>query len=123
MIITYLHVKIVSVIKQKRVIMRIGIIGAGNIVKCCLDALNKTQHVRCESICVLKSDLDIAQQYQAQYDIRSIYTEFDHLLNDPNVDIVYLGIPNKLHFAYALKALHVITSYSIHYTKLYDYPY
>lgn len=85
--------------------MRVGIIGSGNIVKCCLDALKNTKSVRCESICVREKNLEIAKQYQAQYEIQHIYTEVDQLLNDPHVDIVYLGIPNKLHFSYALKAL------------------
>jgi predicted dehydrogenase len=93
--------------------MRIGIVGAGNIVKWCLEALENTPLVHCEAICVLARDLDMAKQYQAAFSIPKIYTEFEQLLSDPEVDFIYLGIPNKFHFAYALNALqagkHVIS--------------
>lgn len=85
--------------------MRIGIVGAGNIVKWCLEALTKTEDVVCEAICVLESDLALAQDYQATFSINKIYTDFDLFLSDAAIDFVYLGIPNKLHFSYALKSL------------------
>lgn len=93
--------------------MRLGIVGAGNIVKWCLEALTLADNVSCEAICVLESDLDIAKSYRYKFAIPQIYTDFNLLLADPNIDFIYLGIPNKLHFSYALKALmankHVIS--------------
>lgn len=85
--------------------MRIGIVGAGNIVKWCLEALTKTEEISCEAICVLESDLALAKTYQETFAINKIYTDFDLFLTDPTIDFVYLGIPNKLHFPYALKSL------------------
>jgi len=32
-------------------------------------------------------------------------TDIDELVNDPNIDVVYVAIPNALHYEYALKAL------------------
>lgn len=85
--------------------MRLGIVGAGNIVKWCLEALTMTEKASCEAICVLESDLDLANTYQSKFGIKKIYTNFDQFLLDQDIDFVYLGIPNKLHFSYARKAL------------------
>ena len=85
--------------------MRLGIVGAGNIVKWCLEALTMTENVCCEAICVLESDLELAKSYQSKFAINKIYTDFNLFLADPAIDFVYLGIPNKLHFSYAWKAL------------------
>lgn len=85
--------------------MRLGVVGAGNIVKWCLEALTMTKKANCEAICVLESDLDLAKSYQNKFGIKKIYTNFELFLLNPDIDFVYLGIPNKLHFAFALKAL------------------
>ena len=57
-----------------------------------------------------------------KHPIKKLYTNYESFLADPLIDIVYIGIPNSLHFEYSIAALmaNVITSYSIHYTKLYD---
>ncbi|PJC86654.1 gfo/Idh/MocA family oxidoreductase [Vibrio sp. HA2012] len=85
--------------------MRVGIVGAGNIVKWCLDALSHIEEIRCEAICVRESSVHKAQQLCDEYRINKLYTDYARMLNDPDVDFIYLGIPNKLHYEYALLAL------------------
>lgn len=93
--------------------MKIGIVGAGNIVKWCLESLTQVEEVSCLALCVLESDLPAATQLKEQFAIDRIYTDYQKLLSDTEVDFIYLGIPNKLHFAYAQQALqankHVIS--------------
>lgn len=85
--------------------MRIGIVGSGNIVQGCLDALAQTDENYCEAICVREKSRDKAEAYQKQYGIRTIYTEYSLLLEDSDIEFIYLGIPNHLHFSYAQQAL------------------
>lgn len=46
-----------------------------------------------------------AESFKNQFSIDKIYTDFDSLLNDPNVDAVYIGLPNHLHKAFSLRAI------------------
>lgn len=38
-------------------------------------------------------------------DFKKYYTDVDEFLKDPNIDVVYVALPNSLHFEYAYKAL------------------
>ena len=41
-----------------------------------------------------------------KYDCFKLYTtDIDEFLNDPNIDVVYVALPNSLHYEYAYKAL------------------
>lgn len=93
--------------------MKIGIVGAGNIVKWCLESLTQVEEAACTALCVLESDLQAGKDLQNQFGIERIYTDYQVLLTDDEIDFIYLGIPNKLHFDYARQALqaqkHVIS--------------
>lgn len=83
--------------------MKVGIVGAGNIVRCCLEALEQIDGISCIALCV--RHVEKAHTLQQEFGITTIYTDYEQFLSDPEIDFVYLGIPNKLHFAYALQAL------------------
>ncbi len=85
--------------------MRLGIVGSGNIVKCCLEAVKQTDSVQSVALCVLERNLETGKCLQAEYNIDHLYTDYEQFLADPTIDFVYLGIPNSLHFAYSLRAL------------------
>lgn len=46
-----------------------------------------------------------AQQFCQKFNISSYYTDYDQLLNDPNVDIIYLATPHSLHYEMAKQAI------------------
>jgi len=86
--------------------MRIGIVGSGNIVTSCLDAIHQIESIVCDAIVVREKSLENGQKLCAQYSINKLYTDYDRMLNDPDIDFIYIGIPNTLHYEYALSALH-----------------
>ncbi len=85
--------------------MRIGLVGSGNIVKCCLDAITQSDAVQSVALCVRERSVEIGKQLQADYQIDRLYTDYAAFLADPEIDCVYLGIPNSLHFSYSKQAL------------------
>ena len=86
-------------------IMRLGIVGSGNIVKCCIDAVQQTDSVQIVALCVLERNIETGKLLQSEHHIDRLYTNYEQFLADPEIDFVYLGIPNSLHFPYSLKAL------------------
>jgi predicted dehydrogenase len=49
--------------------------------------------------------LDKAQAYAAEHNIPRAHGSYEALLADPEVDIVYIGLPNGLHAEWTIKAL------------------
>lgn len=80
-----------------------GILGAGNIAKRFVKGLAFDERaclyaVSCRS-------LEKAESFRAYADFEKAYDNYDALLDDPKVDIVYIALPHKHHCEYAIKAL------------------
>lgn len=85
--------------------MKLGIIGSGNIVVDCLDAVKNIKGIELAGIYVREKSLDKGKELAEKYGISKIYTEYEKILNDKNIDTVYIGIVNNMHFEYTKKAL------------------
>lgn len=54
---------------------------------------------------VASRDGNRAQDFSEKFSISKRYTSYQDLLNDPNLDVIYIGLPNHLHKEWTLKAL------------------
>lgn len=83
--------------------LRIGILGASRIAEeSVTDATAETGHHR---YAVAARDADRAREYAEQYDYETSYGSYEELIADPNVDLVYIGLPNGLHATWTVRAL------------------
>lgn len=85
--------------------MKIGVAGSGMIVRIALDALAEIEEVNVTAICVREKSLETGQKLADQYGIAEVYTDYEAMLRDPEVEFVYVGIVNSLHYEYAKRAL------------------
>jgi predicted dehydrogenase len=85
--------------------MKIGIVGSGKIVNHILSALSESQNTRCSAICVREQSKEKAFYLMQEYSIDHLFTDYDLFLCSDEYDFVYIGLPNRLHYSYALKAL------------------
>lgn len=83
--------------------MRIGTVGTGMIAYDFLDALKEVENAKCTAVYSRKEET--ANKLSDEFNIKQIYTNYDDLLKDENVDFIYIALPNSLHYEYALKAL------------------
>jgi len=83
--------------------MKIGTIGTGIIVENLLNALQEAQNVVCTAVCSRKEET--ARKFADKFQIKQIYTDYERMLADDNVDFIYVASPNSLHYDYALRAL------------------
>jgi predicted dehydrogenase len=60
--------------------------------------------VQLEAIASQSDKLKI-EDYAKKYSIKKIYDSYHSLLNDKNIDIVYISLPNSYHFEYAKAAI------------------
>lgn len=81
-----------------------GIIGCGNVTeKKSGPAFNKVPNSRLVS--VMRRDADKAADYAQRHGVSKWYSDAEELMNDPEINAVYIATPPALHLPYALTAL------------------
>lgn len=84
--------------------LKCALTGAGNIVRTShLPCLLKTGKVEVVAVCDV--DKGSAEKLASEFDIPHFYSNFDQMLEECNPDFVTIGVPNKFHSPYAIKAL------------------
>ena len=92
--------------KKKQVFtMKLGIIGSGMIVQDFLTTADQIDNLELTAISSTKRSAGIAQELAQKYNISQTYTDNEELISDSNVDTVYIGVPNFLHYSLAKLAL------------------
>ena len=81
-----------------------GIIGCGDVTEVKSGpAFNKIPHSRL--VAVMRRDGEKAADYARRHQVPIWYTDADALINDPNVNAVYVATPPDSHADYAIRAM------------------
>jgi xylose dehydrogenase (NAD/NADP) len=80
-----------------------GLLSTAKINRAILAAMPNSE--RGEMLAVGSRNLAKAQAYAAENTLPRAYGSYEALLADPDVDIVYIGLPNGLHAEWTIKAL------------------
>ena len=83
--------------------MRVGIAGAGMIVPTFLDAAALVKEMEIYAIFARKEE--VRKEFCGKYQIPVGYDSYEKLLADSRVDVIYVALPNNLHFSFAKEAL------------------
>jgi predicted dehydrogenase len=83
--------------------LRWGVLSTANIgLKKVLPAMQRGQYTR---ICAIASrDINKAREAAAALGIQSAYGSYEELLADPEIDAIYIPLPNHLHVPWTIKA-------------------
>ncbi|WP_369311348.1 Gfo/Idh/MocA family protein [Providencia rettgeri] len=85
--------------------MKLALIGSGKIIMMALDALKTIQGIELVALCVRPESEEKGAALCQQFAIAKLYTDYQTLLQDDEVDTVYIGLPNHLHYQYTQQAL------------------
>lgn len=85
--------------------MRLGIVGSGQIVHDFLSASSKIQDLELVAISTLARSKAVAEELAEKYKIDKVYTDNQAMFADSDIDTIYIGVPNSLHFPIAKEAL------------------
>lgn len=81
-----------------------GIIGCGNVTELKSGpAFNKTEH-SC-LVAVMRRNAALAEDYAKRHGVPKWYSDADQLINDPEVNAVYVATPPDTHASYAIAAM------------------
>jgi predicted dehydrogenase len=79
-----------------------GILGPGRIANKLAAAISEANDA--ETVAVASRDQERAEAFARQYGIARAYGSYQELLDAPDVDAVYIALPNSLHAEWAIKA-------------------
>ena len=82
---------------------RWGILGAGRIAEKFCSALCFVEGS--EVYAIASRDADKAKAYAAKYNARRFYSNYNDLVNDDKVDIIYIATPHVFHYEQAMLCL------------------
>ncbi|NDW09900.1 Gfo/Idh/MocA family protein [Dysgonomonas sp. 520] len=85
-------------------VVKWGIIGAGDVTETKSGpAFYKTEHS--SLIAIMRRNEAKAEDYARRHNVSKYYTNADELINDPEINAIYVATPPSSHKEYALKAL------------------
>lgn len=85
--------------------MKLGIIGAGMIAQEVLTFINEIEGIDPVAIAATPRSEDKLKNLSEKYGIGEYYTDYEKLLANPDVEVVYVALPNNLHYEVMDKAL------------------
>jgi len=83
--------------------VRLGIMGTGNILDRFMPGVVRTSAV--EAVAIASRDAGRAQAAAAERGIGKAHGSYDALLADPDVDAVYICLPNSMHHDWTMRSL------------------
>lgn len=83
--------------------MKLGILGSGKIVKEVLPVLDQIENIDVSAIAARNEEK--LQKLARDFSIKNYYTSIESLLENPEIDTIYIALPNNLHFEAMNKAI------------------
>ena len=80
--------------------MKIGILGAGKISHSTVPAMIGLNEIECYA--VASRDYEKARKFADRYGFQKAYGSYEEMLNDPEVDLVYVATPHSHHFEHMM---------------------
>ncbi len=80
-----------------------ALIGTGSIARKFVVGLAASEGAR--PYAVLSRKQETADAFATRYGLEKAYSDYDRLLSDASIDVVYIGTPHSLHKAQVLAAL------------------
>ncbi len=85
--------------------MKVGIAGAGMIVNDLFRFIHEVENIELEAIASTPRSLDKVKKMAEEQGIKKYYSCYDELLEDDEVEVMYIASPNHLHYEMCKKAL------------------
>ena len=81
-----------------------GVLGTANIARgCTIPGMKMAEN--CELFAIAGRNEEKVQRYKDEFGFEKAYVGYDKLLEDPEVQAVYIPLPNNLHKEWVIKAL------------------
>lgn len=83
--------------------INIGVLGLGNISHRVIQGIQFSSNANLYAVCSRSKDK--AKQFMETYHCKTCFDSYTDMLNDKNIDMIYICTPNYLHFQHIMLAL------------------
>lgn len=83
--------------------LKVGVLGLGSIFHRVMTDFKNAEN--CELYAVAARDLERAKEEAARYGAAKAYGSYEEMLNDPEVELVYIAVPHRFHKEYTIMSL------------------
>lgn len=83
--------------------VKLGVLGTGFIANIFMKSLSEINGLEVEA--VLGVDLEEVKDFAKKYNIPNAYINYDEMLENEEIQLIYVALPNHLHYSFAKKAL------------------
>jgi D-xylose 1-dehydrogenase (NADP+, D-xylono-1,5-lactone-forming) len=83
--------------------LRWGLLGTAHINRAVIAPLRSSK--KSQLVAVASRSQEKASAYAAQWSIPRFFPSYEAMLSDPEIDIVYISLPNSLHAEWSIKAM------------------
>lgn len=81
-----------------------GVLGTAGIARgCTIPGMQQAEN--CEMVAIAGRTMEKTEAFRAEFGFRKAYDSYEALLADPEIEAVYIPLPNELHCEWAIKAL------------------
>lgn len=81
-----------------------GVLGTAGIARgCTIPGMQQAEN--CRMYAIAGRDLAKAESFKEEFGFEKAYSSYEALLADPEVEAVYIPLPNELHYEWTIKAL------------------
>ena len=85
--------------------MKIGVCGTGTVASWCSDTICQLADPNITLYACATSPGFDCSEFASKYGFEKIHESFDALMQDPQVDLVYIAVPNNFHYGLCRKAI------------------
>lgn len=85
--------------------MKVGIAGAGTIVPAFLRAQQQIAELQIAAICATPDMEERLRVFADDYAINRVYLDYAEMVEDESLDVIYVAVPNALHYSFSKQAL------------------
>lgn len=83
--------------------MKIGVLGAGGISHMVAPAMVALDEIECHA--VASRSMEKAQAFAKEFGFQKVYGSYTEMLEDPEVELVYIGTPHSHHYEHMMLCL------------------
>src|ERR1700743_2357794 len=88
---------------EKNQPLRFGVLGAAKIARSFIAGVASSELI--DVVAVASRDIEKGRQFASELDVPRTHGSYEALLNAPDIDAVYVPLPNTLHAEWVVHAL------------------
>lgn len=86
------------------IMVKWGVLGTASIARgCTIPGMQKAEN--CELTAIAGRSLEKAEAFKSEFGFKKAYGSYEALLEDPEIQAVYIPLPNNLHYEWCMKAI------------------